>query len=145
MSPPLKIRWQSRFDALSPLALIAFDAAAVNLKEKLLTFDDEQLSAWQGVFGENLLFISGENLPWSDGVIYLGKDTRAASILVPTNLRPNVPFDLFEKSLLHNFAAQKPFAVIGDKIIQIGKMRPISRKVLSETQLLTGAQAALPA
>ena len=132
MSPPLKIKWQIRFDALEPLALIAFDLAAVRLKEKLLTFDDEQLSAWQGVFAENLLFVAGENLPWSDGVIYLGKDARAASVFVPTNLRPNVPFDLFEKSLLQNFAAQKPFAVVENRIVPVGKMRPISRKVLIE-------------
>lgn len=134
MSPIPQVRWVSRFDALPPLALIAFDVAAVRLKGKLLTFDDEQLSAWQGVFAENLLFVSGENLPWTDGVVYLGKDARAASIFVPTNLRPNVPFDLFEKSLLQRFAAQKPFAVVEKRIISIGKMRPISRKVLSEIE-----------
>ncbi len=132
MSQMPQIKWVNRFDALPPLALIAFDAAAVSLKEKLLTFDDEQLSAWQGVFAENLLFISGENLLWSNGVIYLGKDARAASIFVPTNLRPNVPFDLFEKSLLRHFTAQKPFAVVENRIVPVGKMRPISRTVLSE-------------
>jgi hypothetical protein len=134
MSPNLEIKWVSRFDSLPPLALIAFDGAASRLKEKLLSFDDEKLSVLQGVFAENLLFIAGEDLPWSNGVIYLGKDAQAASIFVPTNLCPNVPFDLFEKSLLRRFAAQKPFAVVGNRIVPVGKMRPISRKVLGEIQ-----------
>ena len=134
MSPQLKIKWLNRLDSLAPSAMIAFGAAAVRLKEKLLTFDDEKLANLQGVFAENLLFITGaaENLPWTDGVIYLGKDTLAPSIFLPTNLRPNMPVDLFEKRLLEKFAAQKPFAVLENQIIQIGKMRPVSRKILSE-------------
>ena len=130
----LKIKWQNRLDALEPLALVAFDSAVAKLKRKLLTFDDEKLAALQGVFAENLLFIAGEKdvLPWSDGVIYFGRDLLAPSIFLPTNLRPNVPLDLFEKNLLTRFDEQKPFAVIENKIISVGKMRPISRKILSE-------------
>ncbi len=130
----LKIKWQNRLDALEPSALIAFDGAVAKLKRKLLTFDDEKLAALQGVFAENLLFIAGEKdvLPWSDGVIYFGRDLLAPSIFLPTNLRPNVPLDLFEKNLLTRFDEQKPFAVIENKIISVGKMRPISRKILSE-------------
>ena len=39
----------------------------------------KSIFALQGVFAENLLFIRGktENLPWMDGVIYLGKDSRS--------------------------------------------------------------------
>lgn len=134
MTQKIEIKWQNRFDSLEPLALIAFDDVAIRLKKKLLSFDDEKLSLMQGVFGENLLFISSktENLPWIDGGIYLGKDARATSIFLPTNLRPNIPFDLFEKSLLRRFADKIPFAVVEDRIIPVGKMRPVSRKILSE-------------
>ena len=133
MSPsPLKIKWENRLDALEPSAMIAFNDAARRLKEKLLSFEDKKLSLLQGVFARNLLFVAGAKdvLPWTDGVIYLGRDARAASIFMPTNLRPNVPSDLFEKSLLAHFADAKPFAVIEDKIISVGKMRPISREIL---------------
>ncbi len=134
MTQMLEIKWQNRFDSLQPLALIAFDDSAIRLKEKLLTFDDEKLLNLQGVFAENLLFITGksENLPWIDGGIYLGKDQNAPTIFLPTNLRPTIPIDLFEKSLLRKFVAQKPFAVVKNKIIPIGKMLPISRKILSD-------------
>lgn len=134
MTPPLKIEWRNRFDALQPLAAIAFGAAARGLKDKLLTLDDEKLSALQGVFAHDLLFVAGaaENLPWADGVIYLGRDARAASIYLPTNRCPNVPFDLFEKSLLRRFARVSPFAVVENRIVSVGKMRPVSRPILSE-------------
>jgi hypothetical protein len=134
MKQTIKIEWQNRFDSLEPLALIAFDDSASRLKLKLLLFDDEELSLLQGVFAENLLFITGktESLPWIDGGIYLGKDARAASIFVPTTLSPNIPFDLFEKSLLRRFSAQIPFAIVENLIISVGKMRPISRKILSK-------------
>ena len=130
----LEIKWQNRLDALEPLAVIAFDRAAIRLREKLLSLEDEKLSILQGIFAENLLFVAGANdiLPWVDGVIYLGKNPNALSIYLPTNLRPEMPLDLFEKSLLRNFADQKPFAVVGKKIIPVGKMRPISRQILSE-------------
>lgn len=133
MKQQLEIKWQNRLDSLEPLALIAFDQTAIRLQEKLLLLDDEKLSVLQGVFAENLLFVQAqsENLPWIDGGIYLGKDQKAPSIYLPTNLRPNIPLDLFEKSLLLNFSEQKPFAVVGKKIIPVGKMRPISRNVLS--------------
>lgn len=134
MTQKIQIKWQNRFDSLEPLALIAFDDSAIRLKKRLLSFDDETLSLLQGVFAENLLFITGktESLPWIDGGIYLGKDARAASIFVPTNLSPNIPFDLFEKSLLRSFSAQIPFAVVENRIVPVGKMRPISRNILSE-------------
>lgn len=134
MSQLLEIKWKNRFDSLQPLALIAFNESAIHLKEKLLSFDDERLFGLQGVFAENLLFIAGvsENLPWIDGGIYLGKDENAPSIFLPTNLRPAMPIDLFEKSLLHKFSGQRPFAVIKNQIIPVGKMRPISRNVLGE-------------
>jgi hypothetical protein len=130
----IEIKWQNRFDSLAPVALVAFGTAAVRLKEKLLSFDDEKLNSLQGVFGKDLLFAAGEgeNLPWMDGLIYLGKDAQAPSILLPTNLRPALPIDLFERRLLQRFPRQKPFAVVGNRIIPVGEMRPISRKVLSE-------------
>ncbi len=137
MTQLLEIKWQNRFDSLEPRALIVFDEAATRLKEKLWSFDDERLSGLQGVFAENLLFIAGtsENLPWINGGIYLGKDENAPSIFLPTNLRPNLPIDLFEKSLLLKFTEQKPFAVLKNQIIPVGQLRVISRKVLIEFKI----------
>lgn len=134
MSQPLKIKWKNRLDALEPLAIIGFDEMAKRLKEKLLSLDDEKLSLLQGVFGKNLLFAAGQtaDLPWIDGVIYLGKDLQATSIFLPTNMRPEISLDLFEKTMLRRFSAQKPFAIVENRVIPVGEMRPISRKILSE-------------
>lgn len=137
MTAKLNIFWRNRFDALAPSAVIAFDSSAKKLKEKLIALDDEKLGLLQGVFAENLLFVKGlaENLPWADGVIYLGKDALAPQIFLPTNRQPDVPLDLFEKKVLQIFAAQKPFVVLENKIIPIGKMLPVSRNILSEIKL----------
>jgi len=137
MTQLLEIKWQNRLDSLEPRALIVFDEAATRLKERLISFEDERLSVLQGVFAENLLFITGdgENLPWIDGAIYLGKDENAPSIFLPTNLRPDLPIDLFEKSLLLKFSEQKPFAVLKNQIIPVGQMRVISRKILAELKV----------
>lgn len=134
MMRTIKIKWQNRLDSLEPSAVVAFGQAAVNLKKKLLSFEDERLFRLRGIHAENLLFIAGnpEDLPWADGVIYLGKDALAPSLLLPTNRRPNIPLDLFEKKLLREFSAQKPFVAVGEKIIPIGEMRSVSRKILSE-------------
>lgn len=131
--PKLKISWQTRFDALRPLAAIAFGAvAARGLQRRLLALPDEKLSVLQGVFAADLLFVAGaeENLPWADGVTYLGKERPGSPLFVPTNLRPDVPYELFEKSLLLRFERLKPFAVVADKIVPVGEMRPVSRNVL---------------
>lgn len=134
MSELLKIEWQTRFDALEPQAVIGFDGAARRLKNRLLTLDDPSLARLQGVWSENLLLVAGERdvLPWAEGVVYLSKDPRAGAIFLPTNLVPGVPVDLFEKSLLRRFAAQNPFAVVGERVVPVGQMRPVSRQVLSE-------------
>ena len=128
----LKINWQNRFDALEPTALVAFDETAIRLAKKLLSFADERLGLLQGVWAENLLFVAGraENLPWVDGVIYLGKDAAAPSILLPTTVRPNVPIDLFERALRNQFSDKLPFAVVENRIIPVGGMGLIVRKVL---------------
>ncbi|MBS1795962.1 MAG: hypothetical protein JSS81_19065 [Acidobacteria bacterium] len=133
MTPPFKIEWENRFDALAPVAVVAFDAAAERLRARLLDFDDEKLSRLQGVRGDRLIFVAGApaELPWADGVVYLGRDPLAPSVFLPTNRRPSMPLDLFEKALLARFAEHRPFAVVEKRIVPVGAMRPVSRRVLS--------------
>jgi hypothetical protein len=128
----LKIEWQNCFDALSPCALIAFDAAAISLAEKLLSFEDEKLSAFQGVSSERMILITGdgENLPWANGATYLGRDAKIPSVLLPTTLSPIIPLELFDRLLNENFRQFAPFAVLPEKIIPFGKAKTLSRRVL---------------
>lgn len=129
-----KVDWQNRLDALEATALVAFDETAIRLAKKLLSFEDERLGLLQGVSAENLLLLASkaENLPWVDGVIYLGRDMTAPAILLPTTMRPKISIDLFERALLSQFSDKLPFAAVRNQIIPTGQMRPVARKILED-------------
>lgn len=128
----LKIHWQNRPDALSPCGVVTFDGAAISLAEKLLSLEDEKLHFLQGISGKQMILLTGEseNLPWTNGAIYLGRDAQIPSVLLPTTLKPNCPLDLFERALNEKFNRFTPFAVLPEKIIPFGAAKPVSRAVL---------------
>lgn len=129
---PIKIEWQNRNIVLEPCALIAFDIAAISLAEKLLTFDDERLQSFQAVGGKQMILLAGtsENLPWTDGTIYLGRDARMPAALLPTTLEPNIPLELFDRALKTKFERLAPFAVLPEKIISFRTAKTLSRVTL---------------
>lgn len=130
----LKIHWKNRTEPLSPCALVAFDTAAISLAERLLSADDEKLNVAQGVCARQMILLTAdnENLPWTDGAIYLGRDAKIPGILLPTTLKPNVPLDLFERVLNRKFRDYLPFAALPEKIIPFGKAKTLSRPVLEQ-------------
>ena len=129
-----KIHWQNRPDALAPCAMITFDAAALSLAEKLLSFDDEKLNDFQGVGAEKMVFLTGasERLPWTNGAVYLGRDAQMPSVLLPTTLKPNIPLELFERALNENFKTLAPFIALPERIIPYGKAKTLSRRALEK-------------
>lgn len=128
----IEIEWLSRAEALAPAAVIAFGETAITLAAKLLAFEDEWLQNLQGTAAERMILLLGDAdfLPWTDGVVYLGRDSLMPSVLLPTTLRPAIPFDFFQPGLNENFKAFAPFAVLPEKIIPFGKARVLSRRIL---------------
>lgn len=110
--------------------MIAFGGAAISLAEKLLSFDDERLKNFQGVGGKQMIFLAGENLPWTDGAIYLGKDARLPAALLPTTLEPNIPLELLEQTLKIKFKLLAPFVVLPEKLVPVGAAKILSRRAL---------------
>jgi len=130
---PETIKWQNRAVSLDPCAIIASDEAAVDIAEKLLRLDDESLGTFQGASAESLIFIvgRGDDLPWADGVVYLGRDARtSASFLLPTTIEPKVPIDLFKLILEKKFRHLLPCAILPGKIIPFGTAKKLSRAAL---------------
>ena len=98
----ISVVWQTRDDALQPLAVGAFGGAARVLVRRCLARDDEVLALLRGVAVEKGgVIFSGdaEQLPWADGARYFGRDDAAPSLLLPTTLQPDVPLSLFESAL----------------------------------------------
>jgi len=94
----MALRWSPRAHPLEPAGVAASGAAARALARRLLGAPPERLAGLRGCLETSrpLLLLLGEAalLPWVDGVVYLGREPRAPTLLVPTTLTADVPPDL---------------------------------------------------
>jgi hypothetical protein len=132
MHASIGVEWRPRAVPLAPLAVVAVGARARSLAERLLGDSDEILSGLRGVAGPGCVIAMGEGLPWVDGVLYLGRDPDAPSLLLPTNLLPSVPAALLERALVAKSRMSPPLAVLPDppRIASLAKALPIVRGML---------------
>jgi hypothetical protein len=112
-------------------ALLATGAAALALQIKLIQLlqaQDSRCLRWQGLGGLGWIVVLGEDLPWVNGLIYLGKDPQAPQLLFPTHLQPHIHPVLLARA----FQAQGLLALIPDEIpggpalIPLGNARPLA-------------------
>jgi len=133
--PLLPVTFGPRASPLAPSAAAARGPAAVALARLLAARGDAALARLAGVSGPGLLLVIGAaaDLPWVDGIVYLGKDPRAPSLLLPSALEPDVPASLFERAVLSRAAGvDAPNAVLVDPpaLAGGGAARPIRRAEL---------------
>lgn len=125
--------WRPRFTPLVSVGVAARGAAATSLAHRLLR-DPDSLSHYKGVSAPGLLIILGEEkqLPWVDGVVYLGHDSQAPSLLFPTNLEPSVPAALLQRTLAVVHDQSGPCALLLDppSIVPLSEARTIARASL---------------
>jgi hypothetical protein len=108
------------------------------------TRDEASLSRLSGVRGPGLLLVMGReaDLPWIDGIVYLGKDPGAPSLLLPSALEPDVPPPLLERAILaHAPGIAAPIAVLVDPpaLAGAGVARPVRRAELQAFLAEAGA------
>jgi hypothetical protein len=132
----VKVSFRPRVTPLAPLAAAARGPAAELLADRLRRRDDAALGRLAGVAGPGLLVVIGaeQDLPWVDGIVYLGKDPGAPSLLLPTTIEPDVPAPLFERAMIAQAGdGAPPLAVLIDPpaIVGTGAARPIRRAELS--------------
>lgn len=138
MADTLPVLWEERATPRDPVGVIARDEAARTLARRTLERDDTYLSRLRAAGGtaECLLLLLGatEDLPWADGVIYLGTDGDAPSLLLPTMLTPSAPLPLVERLILQR-AGDLPIPVVylpdTGLLLSATIARPVSRRVLS--------------
>ena len=101
MTAGVGVRWVPRSEPLAPFACVARGAAAQALGRALLAWDAARLARIKACAGDDLLLLLGEgpDLPWQEGITYLGRDEAAPHLLLPTSRRPDVPVDLFARAL----------------------------------------------
>jgi hypothetical protein len=101
----------------------------------LLERDAASLVTLTAVAGPELLVVLGasDELPWVDGISYLGRDASAPLLLLPTQLAPSVPAILLQTALLKQAASTGPLAVIprSGVLIPVGGARALARSALA--------------
>lgn len=113
MSQSLPIGWRARPTPLAPCAAVGFGEVASELARRLLALPGGSLRA---VHSTGLLCVLGAEpeLPWVDGVVYLGRDPRAPALRLPTFVEPNVEPELLQRAVLarvESLGAAAPVAV----------------------------------
>lgn len=130
----------ARAEPLRPCAAVAEGEAARRLAARLLARSDEELSRLSGAAGPGMIAVLGAeaDLPWTDGVLYLGRDPDAPSLLLPTALAPGAPLPLWERALLAaaqaaGESAAPPVAILLDPLraVPLGGARPVRRAALA--------------
>jgi hypothetical protein len=111
----MRITFSQREDCLDPAAVVGLGPIACALAERLMLLSDGRLGRLRGSAGNGITVVLGEaqDLPWADGVTYLGRDPAAPRLLVPCMLHPNIAMDVFERAVAHCAAALPgPWAVL---------------------------------
>ncbi|NVJ22305.1 hypothetical protein HUW62_13860 [Myxococcus sp. AM011] len=131
----LSVRWGPRAEPMEPLAVVGVGEVARVLARRALQEDDARLGAWRGVAGQGVLVLLGaaESLPWVDGVLYLGRDSTAPSLLLPCALAPDVVASLLERALLALVGnTATPLAVLPGplQLVPVASARPVHRATL---------------
>jgi len=146
MTAPGGDSFAGRAEPLRPCAAVAEGEAARRLAQRLLAKDDEALARLSGAAGSGLVALLGaeDDLPWADGVVYLGRDPAAPALLLPTALAPLAPLELWERALLAALDAPAlPVAVLLAPLraISLGGARPLQRAALEAWLAASTAEA----
>ncbi len=130
----MPITWRPRERPLAPAAVAATGTVARDLARRLLAETDEALARVRAVAGAGLLVVLGDEaaLPWVDGVVYLGADPRARSLLLPTAVEPAEPIELVERALALWFPNDMPMALLAGfgTVVPVASARPVTRPAL---------------
>ncbi len=131
----MRVGFVPRRLSLTPAAAAGVGGVARRLGERLLDLDDPRLAGLRGVASDDVLVVLGEaeSLPWVDGIVYLGHDSSAPRLLLPTALEPDVPASLLERALFGRASGEKgPLAVLASprRLIPAGAARRIERTLL---------------
>jgi hypothetical protein len=117
------VTWSDREPPLEACAVAAWGDTARRLASHVLELDQTALGRLSGVAGKSALVLLGEvtNLPWVDGVLYLGRDPLAPALLLPTQIEPTVPAaNLLERAIRKRFSKlSPPLAILPDTLTVI--------------------------
>ena len=127
----ISIQWKPRPFPLTPCGAVALEAAATRLAQYLLACPQARLDKLRGVAGTALITILGDtaDLPWVEGIRYLGQDAQAPGLLLPSNRKPVLPIELLTAAI----GRQTTPLTLLDKpprLIPLDQARPVERTIV---------------
>ncbi|HVJ19800.1 MAG TPA: hypothetical protein VM686_30500 [Polyangiaceae bacterium] len=131
----IELRVVPRVEPLVACAAIGVGDAARGLGERLLRLSDSERARLRGAAGTDFVLVCGAeaDLPWCDGIGYLGRDPAAPGLLLPTTLTVDVPAALFERALARRLEnVPQPWVVWFSPwlVVPAGVARSLARKPL---------------
>lgn len=127
----ISLTWTPRDVPLAARAVAAVGEVARALGRRLALLDDVSLGALAALASSEVLVVVGDEseLPWIDGVTYLGRDESAPDLLLPTAMAPSVPPAILETAIKARCAGAAPVAVLWSPplIVPCGEARSIDR------------------
>lgn len=117
----ISLRWIEREPPLSPVAGLARGGARAAWIDVLRA---RIQPTWSGVGNASLIVVIGEDLPWVDGIEWLGRDPAAPGLYLPTLVRPDLPLDLVARAALRT-VGRAPVVLLPDLLVPLDAARPL--------------------
>lgn len=135
----MNVRWLARERPLPIEGAIATADVAARLARRLLALDDESLARLRGVASPDLIAILGapDDLPWVDGIVYLGRDEAAPQLYLPTARATTLPPALVARAIARRDPnLPPPFALLDTPrlIVSLAPASAIDRRRLEAWQ-----------
>lgn len=113
----IEVTWRVRARPLEAVAVVGRGPVAHALADRVLRAPE----SWSGVVGDRLLVVVGEDLPWVDGVTYLGRAHPA--LWLDTRREPDVPLDW----LVQRLCRSGPVAWVHepDALVPLAELAPL--------------------
>lgn len=89
----ISVSWRARDVPLAIGGAVAVGEVAQRLVGRILV-DAEPM---RGVVTDDMLVVLGANVPWVDGIVYIGREPEVPGLWMDTRLVPNVPVELLRR------------------------------------------------
>lgn len=132
--PRVTVAWVPREVPLAVRGVAAWAGAAHALWKRLMAADDATLARWRGLAAGADIVVLGDDPPWVEGAVWLGRDGDAPAWLLPTALRPSLPTALVVRAI-GGVTPTAPHAAwpAGEslRVVPLIEARPLSRARLA--------------